>query len=58
MDLLQSATVDGGVHLVQALVGREGDSFAELRSAYQGWTVEMDRNASRPNSFLATKSAH
>jgi hypothetical protein len=58
MDVLQNATVDGGVHLVQALLGREGDSLAELRLAYDGWTVEIDQNASRPNSFLATKAAH
>ena len=58
MDVLQRATVDGGVHLVQALLGREGDSLAELRLAYDGWTVEIDHNAARPNSFLATKSAH
>ena len=58
MSLLQDATVDGGVHLVQAIVGRESDSLAELRSAYDGWTVEIDRHASRPNSFLATKAGH
>lgn len=58
MDVLQTATVDGGVHLVQALIGREGEALAELRSVYDGWTVEIDRNASRPNSFLATKAAH
>jgi hypothetical protein len=58
MDVLQRATVDGGVHLVQALVGRESDALADLRSTYDGWTVEIDRNASKPNSFLATKSAH
>jgi hypothetical protein len=58
MSLLQTATVDGGVHLVQALLGRESDALAELRGAYDGWTVEIDRNGSKPNCFLATKSAH
>jgi len=58
LHVLQQATVDGGVHLVQALIGREGEALAELRSAYDGWSVEIDRHASRPNSFLATRVAH
>jgi hypothetical protein len=58
MDALQLATVDGGVHLVQAVAGRDSDSLAELRSVYDGWTVEVDRHASRPGSFLATKTSH
>jgi hypothetical protein len=58
MRVLQQATVDGGLHLVHAILGKEVDSLAELRSAYIGWTVEVDRRASTPNSFLATKSAH
>jgi stress-induced morphogen len=51
---LQRATVDGGVHLVQALASGTG-SLADLRASYEGWAVEMDRTASRPDSFLATK---
>jgi stress-induced morphogen len=51
---LQRATVDGGVHLVQALASGTGN-FADLRASYEGWAVEMDRTASRPDSFLATK---
>lgn len=58
MQVLQQATVDGGMHLVQAILGKEIESLAELRSAYAGWTVEVDRHASRPNCLLATKSAH
>ena len=56
--LLQRATMDGGVHLLRALVGHEADALAELRSTYDGWTVEIDPNAAKPNSFLATKTAH
>jgi hypothetical protein len=52
---LQRATVDGGVHLVQALAGRKEDVLADLRSSYDGWTVEIDRSTSKPNAFLATK---
>lgn len=51
---LQRATVDGGVHLVQALASETGN-LADLRASYDGWAVEMDRSASRPDSFLATK---
>jgi hypothetical protein len=58
MDVLQSATIDGGMHLVQQIVGRDSESLAELRSAYDGWTIEIDRNASKPGSFLATKLGH
>ena len=58
MRVLQQATVDGGLHLVHTILGKEVDSLAELRSAYAGWTVEVDRHASTPNSFLATKSAY
>src|SRR3954466_13353348 len=57
MDVLQSATIDGGVHLVQQIVGRDADSFADLRSAYDGWSVEIDRAGSKPGSFHATKTA-
>jgi hypothetical protein len=55
---LQRATVDGGVHLVQALAVQGGDSLGDLRASYEGWKVEVDRTTSRPNAFLATKSAH
>jgi hypothetical protein len=58
MEVLRRATIDGGVHLVQALIGREPESLAALRSSYEGWTVEIDRSVSRPGGFLATKSAH
>jgi hypothetical protein len=54
--LLQSATVDGGVHLVQALAGHEEETLAELRGWYRGWTVELDRSTSKSSAILATKS--
>ncbi|MEO5568476.1 MAG: hypothetical protein ABIR92_08290 [Gemmatimonadaceae bacterium] len=56
MDALRGATVDGGVHLVQALVARR-DDLAELRASYVGWTIEVDRSTSKPNAFLSTKKA-
>ena len=55
---LQRATVDGGVHLVQALAGRERESLNELREFYHGWTVQVDQTGSKANAFLATKSTH
>jgi hypothetical protein len=51
---LQRATVDGGVHLVQVLAGRENESLDELRACYHGWTVQVDQSA--PTGFLATKN--
>jgi len=53
---LQQATIAGGVHLMQAMKAHEVDILAELRAAYRGWTVEVDRNAAKPHSFLARKA--
>lgn len=55
---LQRATVDGGVHLVQALAANGAAALAELRDSYRGWTVEVDPGTKHPTAFLATKSAH
>jgi hypothetical protein len=54
--LLQSATVDGGVHLVQALAGHEDEMLTELRGFYRGWTLEVDRSTTKSTAILATKS--
>ena len=58
LETLQRATIDGGVHLVQSLAGRERESLAELREFYHGWTVQIDQTGSKTGGFLATKSAH
>jgi len=58
LETLQRATIDGGVHLVQALAGRERESLAELRKFYDGWTVQVDQTGSKTSAFLATKSTH
>ena len=52
---LQSATLDGGVHLVQTIVaGKQASiSLDELRRRYSGWDVTTDK--SRPNTFFARK---
>lgn len=53
--LLQNATADGGVHLVQTLVaGHRALSIEELRQRYRGWEVEL-RDDER-ETFLARKA--
>jgi cyclopropane fatty-acyl-phospholipid synthase-like methyltransferase len=56
--ILQRATIDGGVHLVQALAGHEGESLNELRKLYRGWSVQVDESAANAGAFLATKDGH
>jgi hypothetical protein len=56
IQVLQSATTDGGVHLVQTIVAgkRAGVSLDELRLRYSGWDVTVEEGA--PNSFMARKA--
>lgn len=46
IEVLQSATADGGVHLVQTLAGaggrRKSPSLDELRTRYRGWSITVD----------------
>jgi hypothetical protein len=50
--LLQGATLDGGVHLVDTLVkGSAAPSLDELRHRYDGWAVSLEGGA----TFLARK---
>ena len=55
IQVLQSATADGGVHLVQTIAAgkRTPVSLDELRRRYRGWEVTVDEGA--PNTFLARK---
>ena len=55
IQVLQSATADGGVHLVQTIAAgkRTPVSLDELRRRYRGWDVTVEAGA--PNSFLARK---
>lgn len=56
IDALQSATVDGGVHLVKAIAqGQRTLSLEELRARYAGWMVTIDESSGRPDTFLARK---
>jgi hypothetical protein len=54
IQVLQSATADGGVHLVETIAGKQRSlSIDELRKRYRGWDVTIE--ASAPNSFMARK---
>jgi hypothetical protein len=55
IQVLQSATADGGVHLVQTIAAgkRTPVSLDELRRRYRGWDVTVEEGA--PNTFLARK---
>jgi hypothetical protein len=57
IEALQSATSDGGVHLVQTIAAgkRASVSLDELRQRYRGWDVTVDEGGS--NIFLARKGA-
>ena len=58
IDLLQTATRDGGVHLVGTIVrGKRGLSVAELRRQYKGWLISVEDDSSSSKSFLARKIA-
>ena len=57
--VLQSATLDGGVHLVQTITasGRSeaNVTLEELRSRYKGWDVTVERTEGRAKTFFARK---
>jgi Tellurite resistance protein TehB len=54
--MLQSATADGGVHLVQTVdLARTAPSLRELESRYQGWSVSVEHESSGGDMFLARK---
>jgi len=61
IEVLQSATLDGGVHLVQTIAGTgrgaNAISLEELRAKYNGWEVTVERNDGRSKTFLAKKGA-
>lgn len=58
IDLLKSATIDGGVHLVQTLVaGHAALTEDELRDRYIGWDVSIVRDEQANRTFMARKNA-
>ncbi len=61
IEILQSATMDGGIHLVQTIAtanrAASSVSLEELRSRYRGWEVTVERTDGRGKIFLARKGA-
>jgi hypothetical protein len=62
IDVLQSATMDGGVHLVRILAAsarRGALSLDELQNQYRGWDVKVEgaEGNGRGKTFLARKGA-
>ena len=57
IEVLQGATADGGVHLVQTIARgkRTPVSLDELQRRYRGWDVTIEESA--PDTFLARKLA-
>jgi hypothetical protein len=53
--VLQSATVDGGVHLVEMIVAG-ASALDELRATYVGWQVSVEPASGSGHVFLARKS--
>jgi hypothetical protein len=54
--LLQRATLDGGVHLIETLVaGQQVLSEDELRSRYAGWEIKLVPEPGASKTFVAKK---
>jgi len=54
IEVLQSATRDGGVHLVETIVAGSA-AIEELRSRYAGWTISIEADRSDTQVFFARK---
>jgi hypothetical protein len=60
IEVLQSATADGGVHLVQTIVSSKAAgsvSLEELRTRYRGWEITVERNDGGSRTLMARKGA-
>jgi hypothetical protein len=57
IEVLQSATLDGGVHLVETIVaGTAALSLDELRHRYDGWSISLEGDGASATTFLARKA--
>ncbi|MGH7655620.1 MAG: hypothetical protein ACREN6_13250 [Gemmatimonadaceae bacterium] len=55
--VLQTATADGGVHLVETIVaGQEAITEEELRAQYSGWEVSFVSEPGAARTFVAKKA--
>ncbi|TMG83992.1 MAG: hypothetical protein E6H78_10905 [Betaproteobacteria bacterium] len=52
--LLQCATLDGGVHLVETIAAGSR-AIEELRATYRGWEISVERTPENAQVFLARK---
>ena len=52
LDVLQSATMDGGVHLVETILA--GSAIEELRDRYRGWDISVEPSGAS-QVFMARK---
>ncbi|WP_411279199.1 SAM-dependent methyltransferase [Gemmatimonas sp.] len=60
LEVLQSATADGGVHLVETIAAgtesmHDGFPLEELRSRYRGWTISVENTVGLRETFMARK---
>ena len=55
--LLQQATTDGGLHIVEHALGDGSMSLTELEASYHGWQVSVERESGVAETFLARKVA-
>lgn len=57
IEVLQSATRDGGVHLVDTIIASQAEpSLSELKRSYKGWTISIVDDGTTSRSFLARKA--
>lgn len=56
IDVLQGATRDGGVHLVETIVAGS-KAIDELRALYAGWSISIEADRSDSQVFFARKDA-
>lgn len=54
--ILQTATRDGGVHLVQTIAAGSA-AIEELRATYRGWKVSVEQGSGDAQVFLARKDS-
>jgi len=57
IEVLQSVTSDGGVHMVETIVaGSSMIDEAELREQYHGWTISIVPDKGESKTFVARKA--
>lgn len=58
IQVLQSATRDGGVHLVDTIIASQAEpTLSELRKSYKGWSISVLDDGTTSRSFLARKDS-